>query len=100
MTANVSLLIAERPEAIAVPIGAVARTGLESFVDVCDASGQNVQRTKVEPGIDDGEFMEILSGIEAGDHVLVQEKSSDSKWNSESENKGGMGPPPPMIIMW
>jgi hypothetical protein len=45
----------------------------------------------VSAGISDGRRTEILSGLAAGDTVLVQ--GSESKWNGQGQRSGG----PPMM---
>jgi len=90
MTANVEILIDEQPDALLAPSDAVFRRGGKSWVTLQAADGVRSDR-EVGVGIGDGRKTEILSGLTAGETVLVQ--GSDSKWNGQGQRPGG----PPMM---
>lgn len=89
MTANVEVLIDERADALLAPADAIFRRGGKTWVTLQAADGARTDR-EVAAGIGDGRRTEILSGLAAGDTVLVQ--GSDSKWNGQSQQRSG-GPP-------
>ena len=70
MYAEVRLDLADAPNAVAVPLGAVDGTGNESKVYVVDSSGVLHART-VTTGIQNPQFVQIMAGIEPGDAVIV-----------------------------
>ena len=90
MTANVEILIDERPDALLAPADAIFRRGGKSWVTLQATGGAKTDR-EVSAGISDGRRTEILSGLTAGETVLVQ--GTDSKWNGQGQRPGG----PPMM---
>jgi len=72
MTAKVQFVVAQAHDAVLLPancLGALDDDGLYS-VNVVDA-GQHVSARKVKVGLRNGQDAEILSGLAAGDKVLV-----------------------------
>jgi len=90
MTANVEVLIDERPDALLAPSDAIFRRGGKTWVSLQAADGAKTDR-EVNAGISDGRRTEILSGLTVGETVLVQ--GTDSKWNGQGQRPGG----PPMM---
>ncbi|MHB8836547.1 MAG: efflux RND transporter periplasmic adaptor subunit [Candidatus Methylomirabilia bacterium] len=90
MTANVEILIDERPDALLSPADAIFRRGGKTWVTLQAADGTRTDR-EVTAGISDGRRTEIRSGLSVGETVLVQ--GSDSKWNGQGQRPGG----PPMM---
>ncbi len=73
MTANVTFLVARRENALVLPAEAVRQEEGGSFVLVPDPSGKGRPlRREIKTGISDGKRIEVLSGIEEGDPVLVR----------------------------
>jgi RND family efflux transporter MFP subunit len=70
MYAQVELSLADAPHAAAVPIGAVDTRGSGSKVYVVDASGI-VHVRPVTTGIQSPEFVQVLSGIQPGEAVIL-----------------------------
>jgi RND family efflux transporter MFP subunit len=70
MYAEVRLNLADAPNAVAVPIGAIDGTGNESKAYVVDSAGVVHART-VATGIQNPQFVQIVSGIEPGDTVIL-----------------------------
>ncbi|MEY3774036.1 MAG: hypothetical protein RLZZ129_816 [Verrucomicrobiota bacterium] len=70
----------------AVPRSALLRTATGSFVYV--VNGANLLRTAVKPGASDGEYIEILDGLYAGD--VVATAGVEQLWLTELRlTKGG-----------
>ena len=70
MTANVTIHADRRDGALSVPMRAVKRKAGVSVVQVKGADGPTPQ--EVRTGLDDGEFVEIVEGIEEGDTVVYK----------------------------
>jgi RND family efflux transporter MFP subunit len=70
MYAEVILRIGDRPNALAVPLDAVDRSGASPRVFVVSPSGV-VHVTAVTTGLESDRLVEIQSGLEAGDAVVV-----------------------------
>ena len=90
MTANVEILIEERADALLAATDAIFRRAGKSWVSVIAADGKQAER-EVEIGISDGRHTEVLSGLTAGETVVVQ--GADSKWNGQGQRPGGGAPP-------
>jgi RND family efflux transporter MFP subunit len=70
MYAEVRLNLANVPDAVAVPIGAVDGAGSESKAYVVDSAGVVRTRTVIM-GIQNPQFIQIVSGIAPGDVVIL-----------------------------
>ena len=70
MYAKVKILSEPKEEVIVVPVEALIRTGREQRVVVALGGGRFASR-KVTAGIESGEQVEIVEGIDAGDEVVI-----------------------------
>jgi RND family efflux transporter MFP subunit len=70
MYAQVQLTLADSPKAIAVPVGAVDGTGNGSKVYLIDSAGVVHVRT-VSTGIQNPQLIQIVSGLQSGDGVIL-----------------------------
>ncbi|MCC8116396.1 MAG: efflux RND transporter periplasmic adaptor subunit [Planctomycetes bacterium] len=108
MTTNVLFLVDERSDAVLVPASAVVRRAVrendaadgearvdysrrQSYVTVVRPDGVQEERA-VETGITDGVDIEIVSGLEAGETVVLHE-AAQSRWAGRA-GPGPGGPPP------
>jgi macrolide-specific efflux system membrane fusion protein len=74
MTANVDFILQKKEKAVLVPTAAVreSRSGSgEKEVLVPGPNGQPVSQT-VQTGIDNGDQVEVLSGLKPGDSILIR----------------------------
>jgi HlyD family secretion protein len=73
MTANAEIVLEELPNSLLVPEAAVTYDPQRhAFVDVVDAGQRNGRRrVPVKVGIGNGTRMQVLSGLEAGDKVVL-----------------------------
>lgn len=95
MTAQVTIVLAERKNALLIPSAALGVKGKDGShsVQVVDASGKIATR-KVKVGLNNNVSAEVLSGVKQGEKVVVGEASAAS---ASSSNGGGMGGPPPFM---
>lgn len=91
MTANVDIIVAEKEDALTVPVGAVSRIKGVYSVNVLKADGSTEVR-EVEVGINNGEVMEIVSGLSENDTVVINEGDAFSQWGREGGPPGGGNP--------
>jgi RND family efflux transporter MFP subunit len=70
MYAQVLLSLADAPNAIAVPVGALDSTGSVNKVYTIDSQGTVHIRT-VTTGIQSPQFVQVMSGIQAGEAVVI-----------------------------
>jgi RND family efflux transporter MFP subunit len=73
--AEVTLTLNKDADALAVPLSAVERESDQASVDVVDSSGK-VQIRQVVLGIETANDIEVLSGLQEGDQVVVSDRSS------------------------
>lgn len=88
-TSVVSLDRAEN--VIAVPVGAVSTRNGKSYVSVMN--GEEISQVEVQIGISNDSFVEIKSGLNEGDSVLVMTSSDDSSGFGGFSGFGGGGMP-------
>jgi RND family efflux transporter MFP subunit len=70
MYAQVQLNLADAPNSIAVPVGAVDSAGNTNKVYIVDAAGK-VRIRNVATGIQSPQFIQVLSGIQPGEIVIL-----------------------------
>ena len=82
MTGNVDVLIAEKGDALVVPVEAVSRRMMgKSFVILKKSDGTMEERHEVETGITDNTNIEIVSGLNENDVIMLQKNGADSRWS-------------------
>lgn len=92
MTARVDINTAEKENALVVPIAALKTNDKGSYVQRVTADGKTEQ-VPVTTGIYSDEYVEILSGLEAGDKVSITYTAQKS---SSTQRQGGPGGRPPI----
>ncbi len=87
MNASATIVTGSSENALIIPMSALQEMMGESFVMV--TSGETVEQRTVTTGLSDGNFVEILSGLEEGETITYTETTdSDS---SNTFMMGGMG---------
>jgi RND family efflux transporter MFP subunit len=89
MVAGVQFVDSKNDSALVVARNTVLENETEQYVYI--ANGDTVKKVVVETGIDNGEYIELTSGVKAGDKVVVsgQDYLSDGeKVNIVSKSKG------------
>ncbi len=87
MTTTSEIMTESRKNVVAVPSDCVYRSNGGEMVTVLTASGK--EERAVKTGIGDGQNIQIVSGLSAGEKVLVQ-KAKNGNW---SNNRGPMPGP-------
>ena len=70
MTASVKIVVAEHKDVLVIPGRAVRRDSEGRYVELVE--GTTLKRTPVEVGLSGEENVEVLSGLEEGDEIVVQ----------------------------
>lgn len=86
MTAQVSIVLSRVSDAVLVPLSAVEgapRAGDTARIRVLDATG-GVQIRQVQVGIDNGADIQILSGLQAGE-IIVLGASTDERTDGRAQ---------------
>ncbi len=86
MTASINIVTTDIQDALLVPVEAVSTSNNQNYVTL--ASGQT---SNVTIGASNDEYVQILSGLEEGDSVLIKRDSSDSSTTTRQMTGGGMG---------
>ncbi|MEQ9407643.1 MAG: efflux RND transporter periplasmic adaptor subunit [Fuerstiella sp.] len=73
-TAEMEITVDDREDIVQVPLRAVFHYQGTHAVIVCETHGPAVRM--VQPGIANREFVEVRSGLEPGDHVVIDERSA------------------------
>ncbi len=84
MTASINIVTTDIKDALLVPVEAVSTANNQNYVTL--ASGQT---SNVTIGASNDEYVQILSGVEEGDQVLIKRDSSDS--STPTAQSGRMG---------
>ena len=90
MTARVVIDTADKDDALVVPLSALKTDTAGAYVFVLNDDGTQEQRY-VETGIYSDEYVEILSGLSEGEHVVNSYTAKKSTGGSQDH-----GGPPPM----
>jgi macrolide-specific efflux system membrane fusion protein len=95
MTADVSIYITENPNVLAIPVNAVldirGKTMVKKMV------GGKPELTEVELGVKNVSYVEVRSGLQDGDQIMVASKETESttqRSNKQRRNMMGPGGPP------
>ena len=78
MSVTAKIILQSKKVAIAVPLQALIRKGTLTFVQILDAENKPVDR-EVKVGVTGSQLVEILSGIKAGEEVVLGKQSVDGK---------------------
>jgi HlyD family secretion protein len=69
LTANASIVVAEKQNVLVVPSRAIKRTGRDTFVDV--VAGERTAPRVVKTGLSDGKIVEVTEGLTESDMVVI-----------------------------
>jgi multidrug efflux pump subunit AcrA (membrane-fusion protein) len=74
MTAEAEILVAELKNVIALPVAAVAEKGGQNFC--CVKNGSTLERRSVVLGMGNDKFIEIKSGVDVGEVVVLNPRAA------------------------
>ena len=93
MTAQVDIITAENADVVAAPVAALNVKGDQTVVNVISADG-TIQEVVVETGSQGSNYVEITSGLQGGETVVVGDVGTFPVVGSDDEFDPGSGPPP------
>ena len=79
MTANLSIVVGRRENALLIPALAVLQSDQGNVVLIQDSPQGAGTTTPVEIGLSDGTYVEVLRGLNEGDRVLVEYQASNQQ---------------------
>ena len=91
MTARVNIKIGEKDKALLIPLSALKTNTGGQYVSVL--RGGKTENVTVTTGLTNNENVEILSGLQEGDKLVISYTKSQTSASSSSKRDGG---PPPM----
>lgn len=98
MTAGVTFFIEKKDEALVLPAEAIKKSDRRQFVLCKNSDGKgNPERREIVTGLSDGKFVEIVSGLQENDEVLIADKrklAEVARASAPSGNPFMPGPPP------
>ena len=86
MTASINIVTTDIQDALLVPVEAVSTSNNQNYVTL--ASGQTAN---VTIGASNDEYVQILSGLEEGDSVLIKRDASSSSSSTQPQGFGSGG---------
>jgi multidrug efflux pump subunit AcrA (membrane-fusion protein) len=94
LTATADIAISSVENALLVPRTAITSTSAGSFVTVVDEATGKQEKRQVTLGNQNLEFAEVLSGLKAGDKVVIQENVTGAPIVKGFPRQPGGTPPP------
>lgn len=89
MTANVEILVVDKGNVLRVPSSAIQQTTRECFVTLVNADTTTTKRD-ITVGETDGDWTEVLRGLNEGDPVVITRKNQSAWRRSGQEGKQSM----------
>jgi HlyD family secretion protein len=90
MTANLNIVVGRRQNVLLVPVLAVQEGEDGDVVLVQDSPRGEAVATRVEVGLSDGEYVEVLRGLNEGDQVVIEYQASTQQMGA-FRGAGGLG---------
>ena len=87
MNTTVDFILEDKKDILIIPVDAVYKNG-ESYVLLKQADAKEPLKTKVELGISDDKFIEVISGLNKSDTIIVKSK----KYALPKNGNGGTNP--------
>ncbi|HEV8638219.1 MAG TPA: efflux RND transporter periplasmic adaptor subunit [Chloroflexota bacterium] len=89
MTANVSIVVAQKENVVLVPNRAIKRVGRNQVVDVL--TGQKAEPRQIKTGLGNEQFTEVVEGVAEGETVVIPATTTQAP----RVGPFGAGGPPP-----
>jgi membrane fusion protein, macrolide-specific efflux system len=91
MTARVNIKVGEKDDALLIPLAALKTSTNGQYVMVLGANGVT-ENVPVTVGLTSNDKVEIISGLEEGDQLVISYTKSENQSSSKQKDNG----PPPM----
>jgi macrolide-specific efflux system membrane fusion protein len=86
MSANIDIIQQQKENVVILPIDAVKKFGDKSFVFMKSEKGVKPEKREIVTGITDGDNIEIVSGLNENDVVVVTKQNYVAQSNSQTVN--------------
>jgi len=94
MTANVNFIVGEKENVLTLPTEAIRGEKGKNFVMLVNADGIKPIQKEVELGLSDGKKVEILSGLQEGDRVIIRASGARPERKQTGKNPFSSSPAP------
>lgn len=96
LTSSAGIAVSTVENALVLPLPAVTTTDEGSFVTVQDMETGKQEKRKVTTGIQNVGFIQVLTGLNEGDTVIIEDKAAGAPVSTRfGPPRGGGGAPPP-----
>ncbi|MFH0887239.1 MAG: HlyD family efflux transporter periplasmic adaptor subunit [bacterium] len=92
MSATVNFVMQEKMNVMLLPLRAIKRAGNNTFIFIKEGQDDTVKAQKIETGLEDTSNIEIISGLNAGDEVIIPTAKMAEELNSDGRRRGPMNP--------
>ena len=78
MSATATVTVGQLDNALAIPVAAVQESGMQAYVYTAldESTGEPAGETPITTGLSDGEYVQVVEGLEEGDTVYYIDKTS------------------------
>ena len=78
MSATATVTVGQLENALAIPVAAVQESGMQAYVYTAldESTGEPAGETPITTGLSDGEYVQVVEGLEEGDTVYYIDKTS------------------------
>ncbi len=90
MTTQNTLYVEKAENTLTVPVTAVKNDGNNKYVEILNADG-TIRQKQITTGISDGLYMEVKTGLQEGDRVILAKMSASEISEKTSNIKGPRG---------
>lgn len=95
MTAQVSIVLGEAKEALAIPLSVLGDSKGQGRYEVRVLDHGHPEDRVIKTGLKDNIYVQVLDGLEQGDQVVVGDSLTAAKATASEDSHGGFGGPPP-----
>ena len=89
MSTNINIIVEDKKDVLLIPLESVIEKDDKKFVLISSTAGEDGKdyiKTKITTGLTSGEFVEVLSGVEEKDCILIKQISTDFSSKKSKKN--------------
>jgi macrolide-specific efflux system membrane fusion protein len=88
MSTNINIIVQSRKNALLIPLEAVIEKSDKKFVLIAlaDGSEKDYEKINITTGLESGDFVEVLSGVDEKDCILIKQIDISSKSKKSKKN--------------
>jgi macrolide-specific efflux system membrane fusion protein len=90
MSANVTIIIAQKQNVLTIPSSAVHTNGSTETVSLLKSGSTTPVTQTIQTGLDDGKNVEVTQGLQAGERVVIGIRSTQTKTSQSSQSTNSL----------